>query len=517
MHQTLYRKWRPQTFGDVIGQNHITDILKYEVANNKISHAYLFCGSRGTGKTTSAKIFARAVNCISPVDGEPCGECENCKAMLNESATDIVEMDAASNNGVDYIRDIKNTVVYAPAMLKYRVYIIDEVHMLSASAFNALLKTLEEPPERVIFILATTEVNKLPVTVVSRCQRFDFKRITVDNISSRLMHIAENEDITLDEKAARLIAKLARGGMRDAIGMLELCSSDTNNVDVDCVNKATGVCSRESVERVFNALISGNNAAIFDEISDIYASSIDITSFWEELIEYIRDLMVVKTNSKACGYLELTRDEISALQEIAQKVTFDKLCAYSSLLDETLTNLQKGLYDNRILCEMTLIKMASSYFASPYESLSVRISELEKKLSSGFVSTKEPDVNQPPEKDNKNLGPTSAPKEKIEPVAQKEAVLEPLDSWIEVAEKVKEFDTLSGVFLASSKAFLDRANSKLIIHIDTFGADTLDENKEAMEFMLKTASDLYARNQKLTYEIITNIPKDSPEEDLLGF
>ncbi|MBQ2307946.1 MAG: DNA polymerase III subunit gamma/tau, partial [Clostridia bacterium] len=224
MHQALYRKWRPQTFDDVCGQEHVTSILKYETENNKFSHAYLFCGSRGTGKTTCAKILAKAVNCEASVNGSPCNKCASCLAIDAGTATDVLEMDAASNNGVDNIRDIRDEVVYTPSALKYRVYIVDEVHMLSGSAFNALLKTLEEPPSHAVFILATTELHKLPSTIVSRCQRYDFRRIATDTLVKRLSHIADSEGISYDSDALRIIAKMAQGGMRDAISLLELCA-----------------------------------------------------------------------------------------------------------------------------------------------------------------------------------------------------------------------------------------------------------------------------------------------------
>ena len=240
MHQALYRKWRPQVFDDVCGQEHITSILKYETENNRFSHAYLFCGSRGTGKTTCAKILAKAVNCESPVNGSPCNKCASCRSIDAGVATDVLEMDAASNNGVDNIRDIRDEVVYSPSALKYRVYIVDEVHMLSGNAFNALLKTLEEPPSHVVFILATTELQKLPSTIISRCQRFDFRRISTDVLVDRLAFISDKEGIEYETDALRVIARLARGGMRDAISLLELCAGTRRKVTVDVVDETVG-------------------------------------------------------------------------------------------------------------------------------------------------------------------------------------------------------------------------------------------------------------------------------------
>ena len=272
MYQALYRKWRPATFDDVCGQEHITEILKYETAENRISHAYLFCGPRGTGKTSCAKILAKAINCLSPENGNPCGKCAACRAIESESATDVLEMDAASNNGVDAVRAIRDEVAYTPSGLKYRVYIVDEVHMLSISAFNALLKTLEEPPAHVVFILATTELQKLPATIISRCQRFDFRRVATDAIVGRLLYIAGQENIPLTDGAARILAKHAAGGMRDAISLLDLCSSGGATLDEAYVTEALGINSVESLTvemngktAVFTIDRSGDDPAYFSD------------------------------------------------------------------------------------------------------------------------------------------------------------------------------------------------------------------------------------------------------------
>ena len=295
LHTALYRKWRPADFSSVVGQDHITGVLRYEVAHGKTTHAYHFCGSRGTGKTTCAKILAKAINCLSPVDGNPCGKCEACLAVAAGNATDIIEMDAASNNGVEYLRDIREEVIYTPALLKKKVYIIDEVHMLSASAFNALLKTLEEPPEHVVFILATTELQKLPATITSRCQRFDYRRISTDDIAGRLEFIAGKEDISLTHEAAKLIGRLSLGGMRDAISLLELCAGSGKTVDIALVNSAAGVSGRENVSQTVAAVIKKNNPAIFGIIGDFSSSAVDLLVFWQELISYYRDMLVMST------------------------------------------------------------------------------------------------------------------------------------------------------------------------------------------------------------------------------
>ena len=298
MHQALYRKWRPKTFDDVCGQEQVTSVLKYETEHRAFSHAYLFCGSRGTGKTTCAKILAKAVNCEHPVNGSPCGTCAACRAIEDGSATDVLEMDAASNNGVDNIRDIRDEVVYAPSSLRYRVYIIDEVHMLSVSAFNALLKTLEEPPEHVVFILATTELQKLPATIISRCQRFDFRRISLDALTGRLTYIAEQEKIGLEPEAARMLAKLAQGGMRDAISLLELCAGYHCKITPQVVTDAVGMTGRDAMLRTAQAIAERDYDSLFAQVDEVVRSSKDLIVFWQDLISIYRDMLVVKTTPR---------------------------------------------------------------------------------------------------------------------------------------------------------------------------------------------------------------------------
>ena len=278
-YRALYRKWRPRDFDDVCGQDGITDILKHEVAADKLSHAYLFCGSRGTGKTSCAKILAKAVNCENPRNGNPCNECEACRSIDAGIATDVIEMDAASNNGINDVRDMQDEIAFTPALLKYRVYIIDEVHMMSGQAFNALLKTLEEPPQYVIFILATTEYNKLPTTIVSRCQRFDFKRIATSVILDRLMEIAKNEGIKITEDAARIIARVSRGGMRDAISLLELCAGANTLIDDALVFATVGSGNRESAFKIISAIGKSDYETVYSVIDEIVMKSGDLSVF----------------------------------------------------------------------------------------------------------------------------------------------------------------------------------------------------------------------------------------------
>ena len=384
MHQALYRKWRPPHFDEVYGQDHITSILKYQCATGKFSHAYLFCGSRGTGKTTCAKILAKAVNCLHPTASGPCGECAACRSIDAGSATDVLEMDAASNNGVDDIRDIRDEVIYTPSELKYRVYIIDEVHMLSASAFNALLKTLEEPPEHVVFILATTELQKLPATIISRCQRFDFRRISTADLCARLHKIAREEEIDLSEEAARLIARQAQGGMRDAVSLLELCAGARLPITPELVTRTIGTTGREGTCRVVNAIADKNFDLLFEIIDDMVSASRDPAVFWQELIGYYRDMLVTKTVKDPSRYLDLTDSEKEALVAISAKFTKETLLFHIGLLEDALFAMQKSYAVKRTVCEITLVRLCDPALDTSVESILTRLSRIEEQLVAGI-------------------------------------------------------------------------------------------------------------------------------------
>lgn len=476
MHQALYRKWRPQRFEDVCGQEHITSILQYEVANNACSHAYLFCGSRGTGKTTCAKILAKAVNCEHPVNGSPCGECAACRSIDAGSATDVLEIDAASNNGVDNIRDIRDEVVYSPSALKYRVYIVDEVHMLSVSAFNALLKTLEEPPSHVLFILATTELHKLPATIVSRCQRFEFRRIAIPVLKERLMTIAAAEGITLDEEAARLLGKLAQGGMRDAISLLELCAGGRKPVTVDLVNEIVGVGGREDMVRVVRAIFERAYDKLLDEIAAVVSSARDISVFWQDLIAFYRDMLVFKTTASANKYLDLTDSEQQQLATVSEKFTKEQLLYHSKLLDEALFAMQKSNALKRTVAEMTLIRMCDETLDTSTEALLSRISKLEMALASGGRVVPESAPAVPAEAPVSPEPVAPSPKTPCAPVpkatkpqipaADGRRVLKNLRAWIEIVDRMSELDVAAASFLRQARAYRDE-DGKIIIRVDT--------------------------------------------------
>ncbi len=381
MHQALYRKYRPQVFEDVCGQSHITDVLRFQASRDRVSHAYLFCGSRGTGKTTCAKILAKAVNCEAPVDGSPCCSCRSCLDIDSGSATDVIEMDAASNNGVDDIRRLCDEVVYTPSMLKKKVYIIDEVHMLSQGAFNALLKTIEEPPSHIVFILATTELHKIPATIVSRCQRFDFRRIDMNVIADRLQYIAEKENAVLERSAAQLLARQAQGGMRDAIGLFELCGAGGADVTEERVKSVLGLSGYETVAGVMAAVKQNRMGELFDTVAEITASSKDVSVFWQELIAFVRDMLVAKYSDDAAAYLDLTKAEAELLARSASEFKLAELIYYCKVLDEGSASMVRTPQNKRITAEMCLMRMCRPELETSGEALSARIARLEDQLA----------------------------------------------------------------------------------------------------------------------------------------
>lgn len=376
MYQALYRKWRPSFFDDVVGQEHITSILKSEVENGKLSHAYLFCGPRGTGKTTCAKIIAKAANCLSPENGNPCGKCAACLAVDAGTATDVVEMDAASNNGVDSIRELRDGIVYTPAELKFRVYIIDEVHMLSISAFNALLKTLEEPPKHVLFILATTELHKIPATVLSRCQRFDFHRVAMDAIVSRLRTVCKGEGFTADDGALELIARLSQGGMRDSLNMLEYCAGDGGHITEEKAERLLGAASRTLLARLTDAAAYGDTASALAVIEEIHLSSRDIAVFWRELISFARDMLIAVSTR-----MRNIRDEL--LRECAEKYSLPRLLCTIRIWMDAEADMQRNPSGARLYAEMSMIRACDLSLSDDTEALLARISALEDKLATG--------------------------------------------------------------------------------------------------------------------------------------
>ena len=385
----LYRKFRPLTFSEIVGQEHIVKTLKNEIINDRIGHAYLFNGVRGTGKTSAAKILARAVNCLNPQNGEPCNECSVCKSALDGSLTDIVEMDAASNNSVDDVRAIRDEVNFLPTVAKYRVYIIDEVHMLSPGAFNALLKTLEEPPAHVKFILATTEPQKLPATILSRCQRFDFKKISDENIEKRLDYVCKQSNLDITKDAEKLIAQLSEGAMRDALSILERCTQEEGTITDELVKELVGIPKVESVNKIIKAILEKDTDTALTTIDEIVADGKDIVNFLWEMIKYVKDILVFKTNSKLEIY---SKQETQAIKALAENTTKEKLI---NIIYE-LSNLQNDIKwssQKLIMFQVAIIKLCNSNSTTggtpgtdntqnekEIEDLKYKISRLEKEL-----------------------------------------------------------------------------------------------------------------------------------------
>ncbi|MBS6252868.1 MAG: DNA polymerase III subunit gamma/tau [Clostridium sp.] len=377
----LYRKFRPINFSEMVGQEHITRTLKNQIISNRVGHAYLFNGGRGTGKTSAAKILARAINCLNPKDGEPCNECEICKGAISGSLTDIVEMDAASNNSVEDIRSIREEVNFLPTKAKYRVYIIDEVHMLSTGAFNALLKTLEEPPEHVKFILATTEPQKLPATILSRCQRFDFKRISNEDIIKRLKIVCNESNIEISEGALNIIATLSEGAMRDALSILERCVQDgENKIDEDKIKDLVGIPKITFVHDITKAIIEYNIDDALKNVNKVLDDGKDITNLLWEIVKYIKDMLVYK----ACNKLELySEEEIKDIQQLSKNVSKERLISLVYELSE-LENSIKWSTQKTIMFQAGIIKLCNR-LESNTGSLEERIEKIEKYLKSGNV------------------------------------------------------------------------------------------------------------------------------------
>ena len=458
MYQVLYRKWRPKTFSEVVGQPHITTALKNEIRTGRLAHAYLFVGSRGTGKTSCAKILAKAVNCLHPVDGDPCGECEICRGIDDGSILDVTELDAASNNGVDYVRELREEVAYMPAAARYRVYIIDEVHMMSDSAFNALLKTLEEPPAHVIFILATTEVHELPDTILSRCQRFDFGRIAAEEIAARLQHIAENESFTLAPDAALMLARLADGGMRDALSLLDQCVSRTDEVTLDTVSEAAGIAGRDELYRLSAAIRAGDGGDALSLIDRLHGASKDMERLCVEVLDFFRQLMIVKQVKDPGSIIILPPAEIERLQAEAQGYALPDVLHCLDVLQQTLVRLRAGA-SRRLEMEMAVMKLCSPALDSRPEALARRVKALEDALRGGATLPAQPTATAAPvpkTAPTKAAEPAPTPKTgpaPAAPVPSADAPAEetPFTGWSEVLETLSNScPPLYGVLMGST-------------------------------------------------------------------
>ena len=394
MHKALYRVYRPKSFNDIVGQEHIVRTLKNQIESQNVGHAYLFCGTRGTGKTSTAKIFSRAVNCTDLHDNEPCNECESCREILEDKTMDVVEIDAASNNSVDDIRELRENVKYSPSKSKYKVYIIDEVHMLSQGAFNALLKTLEEPPSYVIFILATTEPHKIPATILSRCQRFDFKRVTVKDISSRMKYICEKEGIEADDKALNLIARNSQGALRDALSILDQCISfQGHTISYNDVIELLGSVNIEQLFDLAKSIINENTKKSLQILNDFIVWGKDVRNLVNDLIDHFRNLMVCKISNDLDDIISLPEETIDLLKQQATTIDTNNLIRILNILSET-QDAMKSSSNPRVLMEVTMIKIVQPMFDESKEALIKRIENLEKKIESGDIKVNHISTNQ---------------------------------------------------------------------------------------------------------------------------
>ena len=525
MYRVLYRKWRPAVFTDVSGQEHITSTLQNEVSSGRLNHAYLFTGSRGTGKTTCAKILAKAVNCLNPQNGNPCGECEICKGIDDGSILDIVEMDAASNRKIDDIRQIIDEVQFKPAKCKYRVYIVDEVHMLTTEAFNALLKTLEEPPEHVIFILATTEVHKLPQTIRSRCQRFDFHRIPPKAIADRVEYVVSQENAEITESAALMLASVADGALRDALSLLDSCLAVSSHIDEEVVRNAAGLVSKTYLFELATAIINKNPTKSLEIIDRLYSESKDMARLCDELVEHFRALMLIKTIKNPRDILIMSDDEFEQAVTQSDYLSLADIVFYMDVLSRAYQRMGRGTGDRTEL-EMALVKLSATELDGTVEALTARVTALEKAVKRGItvnyaqpaqqsvhaeaaqsasVPNTQPEVEDPfakPEPEHKKA-PVAKPAPEVKPVAQRASVnldelydnAVPFTRWVEVVDSLKSVSRSIAAAFAGSTAY-ESGNYLLIDTNNELAFDLLRQNGRRTEIK-QTLLELTGKNYSL--------------------
>lgn len=525
MYRVLYRKWRPAVFTDVSGQEHITSTLQNEVSSGRLNHAYLFTGSRGTGKTTCAKILAKAVNCLNPQNGNPCGECEICKGIDDGSILDIVEMDAASNRKIDDIRQIIDEVQFKPAKCKYRVYIVDEVHMLTTEAFNALLKTLEEPPEHVIFILATTEVHKLPQTIRSRCQQFDFHRIPPKAIADRVEYVVSQENAEITESAALMLASVADGALRDALSLLDSCLAVSSHIDEEVVRNAAGLVSKTYLFELATAIINKNPTKSLEIIDRLYSESKDMARLCDELVEHFRALMLIKTIKNPRDILIMSDDEFEQAVTQSDYLSLADIVFYMDVLSRAYQRMGRGTGDRTEL-EMALVKLSATELDGTVEALTARVTALEKAVKRGItvnyaqpaqqsvqaeaaqsasVPNTQTEVEEPfakPEPEHKKA-PVAKPAPEVKPVAQRASVnldelydnAVPFARWVEVVDSLKSVSRSIAAAFAGSTAY-ESGNYLLIDTNNELAFDLLRQNGRRAEIK-QTLLELTGKNYSL--------------------
>lgn len=480
-YMALYRKFRPTEFGDVKGQDHIVTTLKNQIKAQRIGHAYLFCGTRGTGKTTIAKILAKTVNCEHPVDGNPCNECSMCRAINEQRSMNVIEIDAASNNGVDNIREIVEEVQYSPTEGRYKVYIIDEVHMLSTGAFNALLKTLEEPPSYVIFILATTEAHKIPITILSRCQRYDFKRITIDVIAARLRELTDREGIEAEEKAIRYVAKAADGSLRDGLSLLDQCIAFYlgQKLTYDRVLDVLGAVDTEVFGKMFRYIADCQVVPAIELLEELIINGREIAQFVTDFTWYLRNLLLIRTSQEAPSIIDASSEQMAILREEAMICDTDTLMRYIRVLSE-LSNQIKYATQKRVLVEVALIKLCKPAMETNYDSILDRIRVIEKQLEDGVVMAasnagNDPYANSSGSYPNGNGGYGKGEEEEENTVAYPTAIPEDLkevaQNWNRIMAGIPK---AVSAMMGSAKPTIGEENSLLLIFTDSLEKDFVD-------------------------------------------
>lgn len=467
MYLALYRKWRPKSFEDVIGQPHITLTLKQEVLDKHTAHAYLLTGPRGTGKTTCSKILAMAINCLNPVDGNPCMECDNCRGIEHGSVLDVVEIDAASNNGVDDVRRLREEASFTPAQCLYRVYIIDEVHMLSVNAFNALLKIMEEPPAHVVFILATTEAHKVPATILSRCQRFDFRRIRAEDIAERIASIARSESVNLNNDAAIMLARLADGGMRDALSLLDQCIAYSSDVTPEVVINAIGIIGNDHLYELTDAIVASDATSALLLVDKLYGLSKDLFALLEELVYHFRNIMLVKTVKDPSALVAARPDEMERLKSYAQQMPTERLLTCMTQLQNCLDGMARSI-DRRLALELCLMRLCTGSTQSPVESpasqaglqeIIKRIERIEANLAAGIPTRAAAPVADVPQVERITT---------VQTPENADAPLVPLMEWAEILDLLSEtnkplWGTLHGSTASVSGDFLYIENALSLV------------------------------------------------------
>ena len=476
----LYRKFRPDRFEDVKGQDHIVTTLRNQIKADRIGHAYLFTGTRGTGKTTIAKLFAKAVNCEHPVDGSPCGECRSCKTIASGASVNVIEIDAASNNGVDNIREIIDEVSYSPVEGKYKVYIIDEVHMLSIGAFNALLKTLEEPPSYVIFILATTEVHKIPITILSRCQRYDFKRINIDTIADRLQELMTKEQVMVQDKALRYIAKTADGSMRDALSLLDQCIAFHfgEELTYDKVLDVLGAVDTRVFSELLSMVRAQNVVGCISLLEEVVMQGRELTQFVTDITWYLRNLLLVKTSdSDIEDVIDVSSDNLARLKEEAQEMDAETIMRYIRIFSE-LSGQVKYASQKRILIEMTLIKLCRPEMETTNDAVVARLTNLEDKMEKGIVQT----IPVPAQATGSNASARPEVRPQL-PEAIPDEVREIVNNWAGI---VSQATPPLKMYLKNARLSLGGDNNLMIVVADGLAYDYLNEadHKQRVEDMI---------------------------------